>query len=329
LDQDKINLASKASIDQMLSGQVPGMLVLQTSGEPSATPTIRIRGTSSIIGGRSPLWVLDGIILEDQVNVDVSNLNSPDAPYLIGNAIAGINPRDIETITVLKDASATAIYGSRAANGVIVVTTKKGKVGEPVISYSGSMTVNRRVGYGDLKLMNSGERIKLSQEIVQDKIKYSRVPSSLGYEGLLLDYYNNKISYQEFEQGVQKLASNNTDWYGLLFRNSLTHNHAVNVSGGSNRTTYYASLGYNKILGTAKGSDRERFSGMAKLNSWITDKFYIGFQMNASNTRNHGFHSSVNPNSYAYETSRTIAAYNEDGSYFMYPTQQKSQTANT
>ncbi len=327
LDQDKINLASKASIDQMLSGQVPGMLVLQTSGEPSATPTIRIRGTSSIIGGRSPLWVLDGIILEDQVNVDVSNLNSPDAPYLIGNAIAGINPRDIETITVLKDASATAIYGSRAANGVIVVTTKKGKVGEPVISYSGSMTVNRRVGYGDLKLMNSGERIKLSQEIVQDKIKYSRVPSSLGYEGLLLDYYNNKISYQEFEQGVQKLASNNTDWYGLLFRNSLTHNHAVNVSGGSNRTTYYASLGYNKNLGTAKGSDSERFSGMAKLNSWITDKFYIGFQMNASNTRNHGFHSSVNPNSYAYETSRTIAAYNEDGSYFMYPTQQKSQTA--
>lgn len=327
VEHEKINLASKSSIDQMLSGQVPGMLVMQTSGEPSATPTIRIRGTSSIIGGRSPLWVLDGIILEDQVNVDVSNLNSPDAPYLIGNAIAGVNPRDIETITVLKDASATAIYGSRAANGVIVVTTKKGKIGEPKISYSGSVTANRRVGYGDLRLMNSGERIKLSQEIVQDNIKYSRVPASLGYEGLLLDYYNNRISYGEFEMGVQKLASNNTDWYDILFRNSLTHSHAVNISGGSNRTTYYASVGYNKNLGTAKGSDSERFSGMTKVNSWLSDKFYLGFQINASNTRNHGFHSSVNPNTYAYETSRTIPCYNEDGTFFMYPTQQKSQTA--
>lgn len=327
VDHDKINLASRMSVDQMLAGQVPGMLVMQTSGEPSATPTIRIRGTSSIIGGRSPLWVLDGIILEDQVDVDVSNLNSPDAPYLIGNAIAGINPRDIETITVLKDASATAIYGSRAANGVIVVTTKKGKVGEPVISYSGSVTVNRRVGYGDLQLMNSGERIQLSQEIVSDKIKYSRVPSGLGYEGLLIDYYNNQISYDEFQQGVNTLATNNTDWYGLLFRNSLTHSHSVNISGGSNRTTYYASLGYNKNLGTAIGSDSERFSGMAKINSWVNDRLYIGFQLNASNSRNHGFHSSVNPNTYAYETSRTIAAYNPDGTYFMYPTQQKSQTA--
>lgn len=327
VDQEKINLPSKLSVDQMLAGQIPGMLVLQTSGEPSATPTIRIRGTSSIIGGRSPLWVLDGIILEDQVNVDVSNLNSPDAPYLIGNAIAGINPKDIETITVLKDASATAIYGSRAANGVIVVTTKKGKIGKASISYSGSITVNRRIGYGDLQLMNSGERIRLSQEIINDKIKFSRVPIKLGYEGLLLDYYNNVISYDEFSSQVQKLASNNTDWYDILFRNSITNNHSVNISGGSDRTTYYASLGYNKNIGTAKGSDSERFSGMAKVNSWLTKKFYLGFQMNASNTRNNGFHSSVNPNTYAYETARTIACYNDDGSYFMYPTQQKSQTA--
>ncbi|MCK9303906.1 MAG: SusC/RagA family TonB-linked outer membrane protein [Bacteroidales bacterium] len=327
VDQEKINLSSKLSVEQMLSGQIPGMLVLQTSGEPSATPTIRIRGTSSIIGGRSPLWVLDGIILEDQVNVDVSDLNSPDAPYLIGNAIAGINPKDIETITVLKDASATAIYGSRAANGVIVVTTKKGRVGKPSISYSGNITLNRRIGYGDLQLMNSGERIKLSQEIIDDKIKFSRVPIKLGYEGLLLDYYNNNLTYDEFSLQVQKLATNNTDWYDILFRNSLTHNHSVNISGGFDRTTYYASLGYNKNIGTAKGSDSERFSGMAKVNSWLTKKFYIGFQINASNTRNNGFHSSVNPNTYAYETARTIACYNDDGTYFMYPTQQKSQTA--
>ena len=96
--------------------------------------------------------------------MDLSNLNSPDAHYLVGNAIAGVNARDIETITVLKDASATAIYGSRAANGVIVVTTKRGRIGRPQINYAGSMSLNQRISYGDLNLMNAGERIQLSQK---------------------------------------------------------------------------------------------------------------------------------------------------------------------
>jgi len=324
---EKIELASKSSIDQMLAGQIPGMMVLQTSGEPGATPTIRIRGTSSIIGTRAPLWVLDGMILEDPVNVSVTNLNSPDVAYLIGNAIAGVNPKDIETITVLKDASATAIYGSRAANGVIVLTTKNGKVGSPRVGYSGNVVFNNRIGYNNLQLMNAGERVQLSQEIIADNIKYSRSPLNLGYEGLLLGYYNNKYTYEEFSAAVEKMIATNTDWYDLLFRNSVTNNHTVNVSGGSGRTTYYISLGYLKNLGTAKGSDYERYSALTKVNTWINNKLYVGFQINASKTKGNGFHSSVNPNTYAFETSRTIPCYNDDGTYFKYLTQQKSQTA--
>ena len=121
---EQVMLNSKSSIDQMLIGQIPGMAIIQTSGEPSATPKIRIRGTSSITSSKAPIWVVDGVILEDPVNVDYTQLDGDDAAYLIGNAIAGINPRDIETVTVLKDASATAIYGVQAANGVIVLTTK-------------------------------------------------------------------------------------------------------------------------------------------------------------------------------------------------------------
>ncbi len=329
VDLSDIELLSKPSIDLMLTGQIPGMMVLQTSGEPGTAPTIRIRGTSSIVGTRSPLWVLDGIILEDPVNVDLSSLSSPDAVYLIGNAIAGVNPKDIETITILKDASATAIYGSRAANGVIVLSTKNGKIGKPTVAYSGNLTFSKRIGYGDLQLMNSGERVKLSQEIISDNVKFSRTPLNLGYEGLLLDYYNHVLSYDQFKSEVEKMVGMNTDWYELLFRNSFTHNHSVNVSGGSDRTTYYTSIGYNKNTGTAKGSDQERFSALAKVNSWINKKLYVGLQINSSYSNSNGFLSSVNPNTYAYETSRTIPCYNEDGSLFKYLTQQKSQTAIT
>ncbi len=320
-----IELGSKYSVDQMLAGKVPGLMSLQTSGEPGATPKIRIRGTSSIIGGSAPLWVLDDIILEDPVNVDLSNLNSPDANYLIGNAIAGINARDIETVTVLKDASATAIYGSRAANGVIVVTTKKGRIGKPQINYSGSASMNQRLSYGDLNLMNAGERIQLSQEIVDQNVKFGRVPRRLGYEGLYLDYLDKTLSYDEFRNSVKEMADRNTDWYDLLFRNSFTTNQSINVSGGADRTTYYASVGYSNVQGAATGSNQKRYSGMVKINSWKNDRFFIGFQLNASNAIGRGFHSSVNPNKYAYETARTIPAYDNNGALFYYLTQQRAE----
>jgi hypothetical protein len=141
--------------------------------------------------------------------------------------------------------------------------------------------------------MNAGERIKLSQEIMEDNIKYSRVPRRLGYEGLYLDYLDRVISYDEFKEGVNKMARNNTDWYDLLFRNSVTNNHAISLSGGAERTTYYASLNLSDVQGSAKGSDQKRYSAMLKLNSWLSNKFYVGLQVNASNTRGRGFHSSL------------------------------------
>ena len=148
IEMEDIKLSDKFSIDQMLAGQVAGMSVMTTSGGPSATPKIRIRGTSSLYGNTAPLWVLDGIILDDNsVNWDSSGNLDPlaeDAQYLVGNAIAGVNPNDIESITVLKDASATAIYGVQAANGVIVVTTKKGRNGPAQLTYNGSVSINQR-----------------------------------------------------------------------------------------------------------------------------------------------------------------------------------------
>src|SRR5690606_5694920 len=126
-----------------------------------------------------------------------------------------------------------------------------GRVGKAQVNYSGSVSVNNRISYGDLNLMNAGERIKLAQEIMEDQIPYSRVPRRLGYEGLYLDYLDKTISYDEFQKGVHNMAINNTDWYDILFRNSVTNNHSINLSGGSDGTTYYGSLGYTDAQGAA------------------------------------------------------------------------------
>src|SRR5690606_13330446 len=117
-------------IDNLIQGQIPGLSVVKSSGEVGSVPIVKIRGTSTLTGNTSPLWVVDGVVLEDPVPLTPAELNTPDLVNRIGNSISGINPQDIESISVLKDASASAIYGVRAAGGVIVLTTKRGVEGK-------------------------------------------------------------------------------------------------------------------------------------------------------------------------------------------------------
>ncbi len=313
-----IMLGSSKSIDQMLSGVVPGMAVLTSSGEPSANPKIRIRGNATINGNKAPVWVVDGVILEDPVPFNAADLNSEDAVYLIGNAISGINPQDIETITVLKDASATAIYGVKAANGVIVVTTKKGVSGKAVITYNGNTSINKRPSYSDFDRMSAKERMQLSREIVELGYRYPRVPSGDTYEGVLQQLYKKDITYSEFESRVKLMGERNTDWYKELFRNSVSNNHNLSISGGGVNSSYYLSIGYNNNLGATSNSSSSRFTSLAKVNVNISDNIKFQAKINYSSTDNSGFHETVNPHSYAYKTSRTLAPYDKDGNYSMY-----------
>ena len=161
-----------SSIEQMLQGVVPGLSVVNTSAAPGAAPKIRIRGTATISGNADPLWVLDGVILENSVPVTAADLNSPDVMNMFNSVIGGINPNDIESITVLKDASATAIYGTRAANGVIVVTTKKGKANSFNIAYQHTSTLSIRPYYDNFDLLNSKERVDVSREIYERGLGY-------------------------------------------------------------------------------------------------------------------------------------------------------------
>ena len=280
----------------------------------SARSATLVDDATLIVGAIS----VDGVILEQSVPFTASDLNSEDAEYLIGNAISGISPQDIESITVLKDASATAIYGVKAANGVIVITTKKGQIGKPRITYNADVVFNQRPAYRNMDRMNSAERMQLSKEIVEAGLDYPRIPDGDSYEGLLEQLYAKEITTSEFQNQVMVLQKRNTDWFKEIFRNTVTHTHTLTVSGGSQDARYYFSASYNKNPGTSRGSSSERFTTTAKIDVVVNKALDFSVKTTYSTTTNKGFHSSVDPFNYAYQRSRTLPAYNEDGSYHLY-----------
>ena len=183
---EELDRMGALTVDQMLEGKAPGLMIVNVSAQPGAASKMRVRAGGTFTGTREPLWVIDGVVYEDPVPLSAADINSLDQINLIGNAISGLNPQDIAQIDVLKDASATAIYGTRAANGVIVVTTKRGKSGSLYLNYSGTVSIVDRPRYSDFQLMNSKERIDVSREIVQRNLHYpDEVRSFVGYEGAL------------------------------------------------------------------------------------------------------------------------------------------------
>ncbi len=308
------------TVDKLLEGRVSGMIFMQNSGQVGAAPKLRIRGTSTILGNREPLWVLDGIVLTDPVNVDPQQINDLDFVNLLGNAIAGLNPEDIDQIDVLKDASATALYGAKAGNGVIVITTKKGRTGKPTITYSMTAGYTQRPRYSDrsMYMMNSRERMDVSKEMVERGMRYNNITQWSGYESALQDYYKGNINYDEFKRLSDYYANVNTDWLGLITQDAFSHNHTLSLSGGSSEIKYYASMGYQNEGGVIKGESNKRYSSMLNLTADYK-KFLaqISFSGNYS-TRNYT-PSDLGIMNYAYNTSRTMPAYNPDGSLFYYP----------
>lgn len=308
------------SIDQMLEGQVPDLMFMSNSGEAGVAPKIRIRGTSSIIGNREPLWVVDGIVVNDPVPISAEDLNDPDYVNRIGNAIAGLNPQDIERLDILKDASATALYGTKAANGVIVITTKRGREGKPQIRYNNTFTFKRRPHYSDknVDVMNSKERIQISRELFADHYNYSKFSAMVGYEGLMHRFYNGQISASQFDQELAYIETVNTDWFDLLTHDSFSQQHNASVSGGGERGTYYASLGFMDNDDVVKGTTNRRYSAVINLDvnfaKWLSASF--GIKGNVSEREY--YQESISPVEYAYTSSRAIPAYNTDGTLYYY-----------
>lgn len=165
LDSDDLNIKGAVDLSRMLEGQAAGVSIQNVSGTFGAAPKVRVRGATSLSGENKPLWVIDGVVHEDLINISNDELTSGDPATLLGSAVAGLNANDIQSIDVLKDAAATALYGARAMNGVVVVTTKRGNEGKPVISYSGNYTVQLKPRYSDYDIMNSSDQMSVYAEL--------------------------------------------------------------------------------------------------------------------------------------------------------------------
>lgn len=311
------------NIDQALAGQIAGLSSVTSSGSPSAPVKLRIRGTASLSGTQDPLWVLDGIPLEGTDIPSMEDLQDIDNIYQ--TSIAGINPQDIESITVLKDAAATAIYGARAANGVIVITTKKGKAGKPQINFSMKLTYNPKTDIDRLNLLNSDEKVDLELGLLQSDYTYrenkgdvARIIAGYG----LTDAYKaggwNALS-PEAQADINALRAVNTDWNDILFRGVFNQEYNVSLSGGSEKATYYSALGYYVEQGNVESVKNDRFNLTLKTDYRINSKLKVGASVFANRrkqrsylTYNEGF---TNPVYYSRIANPYMRPFDDEGNY--------------
>ena len=272
LEADETMLSGVADVSRSLEGRAAGVSVQNVSGTFGTAPKIRVRGATSIFGASKPLWVVDGVVLEDAVEMDADDLSSGDAKTLIASAISGINSEDIESFQILKDGSATSIYGARAMAGVIVVTTKKGKSGQSRLNYTGEITYRMVPSYNDYNICNSQEQMGIYQELERKGwLEYSSLNSAKNY-GIYGRMYALIDAAEDGGVGMPNTieAKNaylraaefrNTDWFAELFNQTVMHNHSVSFSTGSERARVYASLSAMQDPGWYKASEVSRFTG--------------------------------------------------------------------
>ncbi|THU39172.1 TonB-dependent receptor [Niastella caeni] len=254
---EKLREMPVVSVEQAVSGRLAGVQVQQTSGQPGAGISVRVRGVSSIAGGNEPLYVIDGL---PQFNDDVRG----------ANGLATINPSDIESIEVLKDASATAIYGSRGANGVVMVTTRTGRAGQARIifeSSAGMQQVRKK-----LELMNADEYVDFAKRYYTNSGQ--ALPADLA----------------AWTPGVS------TDWQDEVFRTALLTNNNLSISGGNDKTRYYISTGFTSQQGIVRNSGYKRGSLRLNIDSRLNDRFSIQSRMTVSRAKQNGFSPSVGDN---------------------------------
>ena len=338
ISADDAKLDGVADISRSLEGKSAGVSVQNVSGTFGTAPKIRVRGATSIYGASKPLWVVDGVVMEDAVEVSADELSSGDAVTLISSAIAGLNSDDIESFQILKDGSATSIYGAKAMAGVIVVTTKKGKAGSARVSYTGEFTTRMKPKYSDFNICNSQEQMGIYREMEQKGwLEFASLASAsnsgvYGKMYQLLDQYDPNTGKFGLEHTTAAMNAylreaeyRNTDWFDELFSNALMQNHSVSIAGGTEKGKFYTSLSYMNDPGWYKSSKVERYTFNANASYDISRTFRISVLTSDSYRKQkapgtlsqetdpvsgeikRGF--DINPYSYALNTSRTLSAH--------------------
>jgi TonB-linked SusC/RagA family outer membrane protein len=344
LDMERIKTPGQTDISRMLEGRAAGVAIQNVSGTFGSAPKVRIRGATSITGDNKPLWVIDGVVLEDIVNISNDQLSSGDPNTMLGSAVAGLNPNDIETFDILKDAAATALYGARAMNGVIVITTKRGKSGATNINYTANIGVQLKPSYNEYDIMNSANQISVYGELERKGyLDYNSIANraNAGIYGRMadllreLDPQSNEFLLQNTPEArrafLMQYAGVNTDWFDILFKNALTQEHSLSFSHGTDKAQSYFSTSFYNDQGWSIADKVRRYTVNLRNTYNLTDKFTAGFKVQGavrqqqapgtisrvtnpvSGSYDRDF--DINPFSYALNTSRVLTAYEPDGSY--------------
>ncbi len=328
-------------VSRMLEGKVAGVSVQNVSGTFGTAPKIRVRGATSISGENKPLWVVDGVVLEDIVNISNDQLSSGDATTLIGSSVAGINADDIESFNILKDASATALYGARAMNGVVVITTKKGKAGNTTINYSGNFSSFLKPSYDTYNIMNSADQMSVYSEVYRKGGLSPNIVNGMNggvfakmYQQInTLDVASGQFGVENTPEGraafLRQYARANTNWFDVLFKNSFVQEHSLSISSGSEKSQHYFSVGYYNDNGWTIADNAKRYTMNVRGNYTLSPKLNVGIlatgafrQQRAPGTLGRtsnvveGKYTrdfDINPFSYALNTSRTLRPYDENG----------------
>ena len=329
VDVAEIEQAGVATVDQMLTGQLPGVMVQPTTGAPGAASKISIRGIATLNGSSDPLWVLDGIPLQgDDIPEDFRDKDNID--NLQSSPIAGLNPGDIESITVLKDASATSIYGARAANGVIVITSKKGKRGAMRINTNANVFVTQRPDFSKLNLLNASQKVDLELYLAsRPDLTYQQ---NRGAVARILNNYNQYDVFQNngfdaissaAQNAINDLRNVNTNWGKELYQMAVNQQYTLSISGGSENNDYYFSAGLFDEQGTTIGTGQKRFNITLKDNFSITDKLKVGVALFGSQNRTSSYISGAdaytNPAYYARHANPYLRLTDAAGNYVYDP----------
>lgn len=328
LSSEKFEAKAISSVDALMQGEVAGVSIKSLSGQPGTQAKITIRGSNNITGSSAPLWVVDGVPLQSESPaLSSEQLATGGFDNIFVNGIGNINPNDIESITILKDAAAAAIYGSRAANGVIVVTTKKGEAGKMRISYNNTFSWSFKPERS-LNLMNSSEKLSWEDELWNEfsaaKYAASLTDNTVIYPVVgivgqiragLGDFASMKGDKAAQDKYIESLRNVDTNWYNLLFRNSFSQGHHLSLSGGSGKSTYYVALGLNDEDGMLIHNEYRRYNVNAKMTLTPTDWARIDVGMEAARQESKMPYSTVDPFYYAFFSNPYERAYNADGSY--------------
>lgn len=326
VNADELKELPAVTVDDALAGRASGVQVTKADGSPGGAVRIRVRGGASLSGSADPLYVIDGVPTEiknsyisstDIVNpIEAANYgedfgNSVSGSYMRGlNSLAGLNINDIESINILKDASATAIYGSKAANGVVIITTKRGRKEQKPqfdLNYYYSFSTPKKE-----KLLNGEQYISaLKESLATSQTNLDRNKAELSTSS-----YNGKVkTIQEKLATLESAGNANTDWLDLILRTGHTHNIDFSVNGGGNRSRYYAAFGYSTQDGTLINTDFDRYTSKVNLDTEVSKRFRMGTSIGLSYSK-----SNITNGVYgqALSSPPVLSPYNEDGSYADY-----------